>query len=64
MFCLCLHAAESHHADGCHVLLREKGTLVRCHCRLTREEVARGVDHLNDALREVRRRTRPPEKRG
>jgi hypothetical protein len=33
---------------------------VRCWCRLSRETVEQGVDHLNEALREVRRRTRPP----
>jgi hypothetical protein len=58
MFCKCLHSAASHHADGCHVLLRKKGVLTRCNCRRSREQVAQGPDHLNDALWQADERSR------
>jgi hypothetical protein len=51
MFCNCLHAAESHHADGCHALYRDDVVLTRCWCRRSRERVTEGPDHLKDALR-------------
>ncbi|MDQ6943780.1 MAG: hypothetical protein M3169_14870 [Candidatus Eremiobacteraeota bacterium] len=51
MFCNCLHAAESHHADVCHALHLDGEGLVRWWCRRSRERVAEGPDHLNDALR-------------
>jgi hypothetical protein len=63
MFCNCLHAEESHHDDGCHALHRDGEGLMRCWCRRSRQRVAQGPDHLNDALRVAtarsRRRTEP-----
>ena len=58
MFRNCLHAEESHHDDGCHALYREGEGLMRCWCRRSRERVAEGPDHLNDALRLATARAR------
>ncbi len=58
MFCNCLHAEESHHDDGCHALHRDGEGLMRCWCRRSRERVAEGPDHLNDALRVAMARAR------